>query len=205
MKSPVMKPHVLKSQVSVLMGSRSDLPVVGKAAAVLREFGVPCEVRVLSAHRTPESLAAYVRQAEAGGVEVFIAAAGMAAHLAGAVAARTVLPVIGVPLAAPAGAAGLGGLDALLSTVQMPPGIPVATVGVDAAKNAAYLAVSILALKHPELGDKLRAYREKLAAGAAAASEVTGEELAGGGAALGGSPAAHGGDRAGGPQGGVPS
>lgn len=145
--------------VAILMGSRSDLPVMEKAAAVLGEFDVPAEVRVLSAHRAPEALAAYVTEAETKGVEVFIAAAGMAAHLAGAVAARTTLPVIGVPLSAT-----LGGLDALLSTVQMPPGVPVATVGVDAAKNAAYLAVSILASKRPELGDRLRAFRRKMAA-----------------------------------------
>lgn len=163
---------VAPSLVAILMGSRSDLPTMEKAAAVLREFGVPHEVRVLSAHRGPAALDAYVREAPLRGVEVFICAAGMAAHLAGAVAARTTLPVVGVPLSAT-----LGGLDALLSTVQMPPGIPVATVGVDGAKNAAYLAVSILALKHPELGDKLRAFRFKMTADAAAASEVSGDEL----------------------------
>lgn len=142
--------------VSILMGSRSDLPVMEKAAAVLSEFDVPCEVRVLSAHRTPEALDAYVRQTPA---EVFICAAGMAAHLAGAVAARTVRPVIGVPISA-----SLNGLDALLSTVQMPPGIPVATVGVDGAKNAAYLAIAILSLKDPALAEKLRVYRATVAA-----------------------------------------
>lgn len=153
--------------VSILMGSRSDLPTMDKAAAALRDLGVPAEVRVLSAHRTPDALAAYVAEAEGRGVEVFICAAGMAAHLAGAVAARTVLPVIGVPLSAT-----LGGLDALLSTVQMPPGIPVATVGVDAAKNAAYLAVSILAGNHSGLRDKLKAFREKMAAEALAGTAV---------------------------------
>lgn len=158
--------------VAILMGSRSDLPVMGKATAVLREFDAPAEVRVLSAHRAPEALAAYVAEAESRGVEVFICAAGMAAHLAGAVAARTTLPVIGVPLSAT-----LGGLDALLSTVQMPPGVPVATVGVDAAKNAAYLAVSILALKRPELGERLRAFRRKMAEEAGAAAVVTWKEL----------------------------
>lgn len=159
----------MDSLVAILMGSRSDLPVMGKAATVLREFDVSAEVRVLSAHRAPEALAAYVAEAESRGVEVFICAAGMAAHLAGTVAARTTLPVIGVPLSAT-----LGGLDALLSTVQMPPGVPVATVGVDAAKNAAYLAVSILALKRPELGERLRAFRRKMAeeAGAGSASVV---------------------------------
>lgn len=160
--------------VAVIVGSRSDLPIMEKAVAVLREFGVPHEVRVLSAHRGPAALDAYVREAPLRGVEVFVCAAGMAAHLAGAVAARTTLPVIGVPLSAT-----LHGLDALLSTVQMPPGVPVATVGVDAAKNAAYLAVSILALKDPELGDKLRAFREKMAAEAAAASKIREDELTG--------------------------
>lgn len=162
----------MQALVAVLLGSRSDLPVMGKAAAVLGEFGVAHEVRVLSAHRGPAALDAYVREAGAGGVEVFICAAGMAAHLAGAVAARTTLPVIGVPLSAT-----LGGLDALLSTVQMPPGIPVATVGVDGARNAAYLAVSILALKHSELAERLRAFREKLAAEAEASSRVTEGDL----------------------------
>lgn len=145
--------------VSVLMGSRSDLPVMEKAASVLGEFGVPVEVRVLSAHRTPEALDAHVRRAVSEGVEVFICAAGMAAHLAGAVAARTIRPVIGVPISA-----SLSGLDALLSTVQMPPGIPVATVGVDGAKNAAYLAIAILSLKDPGLAEKLRVYRATVAA-----------------------------------------
>lgn len=158
--------------VSILMGSRSDLPVMEKAATVLREFGVAHEVRVLSAHRTPEALDAHVRQATS--VEVFICAAGMAAHLAGAVAARTVRPVIGVPLAA-----SLNGLDALLSTVQMPPGIPVATVGVDGARNAAYLAVAILALKYPPLGERLAAFREKTAAEAERTSLISEAEAAG--------------------------
>lgn len=158
--------------VAILVGSRSDLPVVEKAAGVLGEFGVPFEIRVLSAHRNPAGLEAYLHAAEPAGVEVFICAAGMAAHLAGAVAARTTLPVIGVPLAAPSGAAGLGGLDALLATVQMPPGIPVATVAVDGAKNAAYLAVSILGLKHPELAEKLRIFRRNMTAEAEVASVV---------------------------------
>jgi len=139
------------------MGSRSDLPVMEKASAVLREFGVPHEVRVLSAHRSSKALEAHVEAAASGGVEVFICAAGMAAHLAGAVAARTILPVIGVPLSA-----SLCGFDALLSTVQMPPGIPVATVAVDGARNAAYLAVAILALKRPELAAKLKAFRDTM-------------------------------------------
>lgn len=162
--------------VAILMGSRSDLPVMEKAAAVLREFDVPYEVRILSAHRSPEALDAYLKQATSGGVEVFICAAGMAAHLAGAVAARTTLPVIGVPLSAT-----LNGLDSLLSTVQMPPGIPVATVAIDGAKNAAYLAVSILALKRSELADKLRAFRERMASDAAAGSVVAEGQVGGAG------------------------
>jgi 5-(carboxyamino)imidazole ribonucleotide mutase len=164
--------------VAILMGSRSDLPVMGKAAAVLGEFDVPAEVRVLSAHRAPEALSAFVTAAESRGVQIFIAAAGMAAHLAGAVAARTTLPVVGVPLSAT-----LGGLDALLSTVQMPPGVPVATVGVDAAKNAAYLAVSILALTRPDLAQRLRSFRRNMADEAAATSLVGEGEWPGAGPA----------------------
>jgi phosphoribosylaminoimidazole carboxylase PurE protein len=162
--------------VSVLMGSRSDLAVMEKAAAVLREFGVPHEVRVLSAHRSSKALEAHVEEAAAGGVEVFICAAGMAAHLAGAVAARTTLPVIGVPLSA-----SLNGLDALLSTVQMPPGIPVATVAVDGAKNSAYLAISILALKRPDLTGKLHAFREQMAREIESNSMVSGDPPPAGG------------------------
>lgn len=157
--------------VAVLMGSRSDLAIMEKTASVLDEFGVRHEVRVLSAHRSPGALDGYVKQAASAGVEVFICGAGMAAHLAGAVAARTTLPVIGVPLSAT-----LGGLDALLSTVQMPPGVPVATVGVDGAKNAAYLAISILALKRPELAEKLRVHRERTAAEAGKEAAVPGVE-----------------------------
>src|SRR5437879_2218505 len=120
-------------RVAILTGSPSDLEVVRKAQQTLEQLGIACELKVLSAHRTPERVQAYVSGAKARGVQVLIACAGMAAHLAGVVAAHTLLPVIGVPLASGA----LAGFDALLSTVQMPPGIPVATVGVDAAKNAA--------------------------------------------------------------------
>jgi len=130
-----------------MTGSPSDLPIVEKAKAMLDSLNVPCEVKVLSAHRTPDLVMDYVKAAPGRGVQVFIACAGMAAHLAGAVAAHTLLPVIGVPIAAGA----LNGLDALLSTVQMPPGIPVATVGVDGAKNGAVLAARILALTHPDI------------------------------------------------------
>lgn len=133
--------------VSILTGSPNDLPVVKKAEETLKSLGVSCEVRVLSAHRTPDRVVAYVHDAEARGVRVFIACAGLAAHLAGAVAANTLQPVIGVPL----NAGTVGGLDALLSTVQMPSGVPVATVGIDNAKNAAFLAARILALNDPEV------------------------------------------------------
>ena len=152
-------------RVAILLGSSSDRPVMEQAVTVLGEFDVACEVVVASAHRTPDLLDRYVRGAEARGIRVIIAAAGGAAHLAGAAAARTVLPVIGVPLEA----TGLGGLDALLSTVQMPPGIPVATVAIGAwgARNAALLGVEMLAIADDLLRDRLRAHR----AGAAAAIE----------------------------------
>jgi 5-(carboxyamino)imidazole ribonucleotide mutase len=143
----------LKPLVGILTGSPSDLPVVEKAQELLHALNITSELVVLSAHRTPERVTEYIANAPGRGVEVFIACAGMAAHLAGAVAAQTLLPVIGVPLSS----GNLSGLDALLSTVQMPPGIPVATVGVDGSKNAAYLAARILAIKHPEIKAKLEA------------------------------------------------
>src|SRR5688572_21611012 len=143
--------------VAVLVGSPSDLELAEKARVVLNELGVPCDVRALSAHRTPDLLVEYVKAAEARGVEVVIACAGMAAHLAGVVAAHTLLPVIGVPIASGA----LQGVDALLATVQMPPGVPVATVGIDGTKNAAFLAVRILALKHPEPKARMQAALDK--------------------------------------------
>ena len=142
--------------VSILTGSPNDLPVVLKARDIFDSLDIPCDVRVLSAHRTPESTVKYVAQAEEKGVEVFICCAGMAAHLAGVVSAHTHRPVIGVPLASGA----LQGVDALLATVQMPPGVPVATVGVDGAKNAAFLAARILANVHPELRERLQAQLE---------------------------------------------
>jgi 5-(carboxyamino)imidazole ribonucleotide mutase len=134
-------------RVGILTGSPSDLDVVKEAQAALEKLGIASELKVLSAHRTPERVQAYVTSAKQRGIEVLIACAGMAAHLAGVVAAHTLLPVIGVPLKSGA----LSGFDALLSTVQMPPGIPVATVGVDGAKNAAYLAARILALHDPKV------------------------------------------------------
>jgi 5-(carboxyamino)imidazole ribonucleotide mutase len=139
--------------VAIVMGSDSDLPVMEASFGVLRAFGVPFEARITSAHRTPEVTKSYVQDAEERGCAAFIAAAGMAAHLAGAVAAATVKPVIGVPMNA-----SLDGLDALLSTVQMPAGIPVATVAIGkaGAKNAAYLAVQMLSLANSQLAQKLR-------------------------------------------------
>lgn len=143
--------------VAVLMGSKSDWETMQHTQQTLAEFGVPCECRVLSAHRTPDEAAEFVRAAEGRGIEVLIAAAGGAAHLAGVVAAHTVLPVLGVPMKGWA----LDGLDSLLSTVQMPRGIPVGTlaIGKAGAVNAALLAVSILAGKRPELRERLRGFR----------------------------------------------
>jgi len=145
--------------VAVMIGSDSDLPAMERCVKTLTILGIPHELSVLSAHRTPDEVDAYVRSAEAAGVRVFICAAGGAAHLAGAVVARTLLPVIGVPLASTP----LGGLDALLSTVQMPSSVPVATVAIgDAgASNAAFLAARILALSDPDLRRRLEAHREQ--------------------------------------------
>ena len=143
--------------VGILMGSDSDLPVMEKAAEVLKGMGVACEMDISSAHRLPDRTAEYAKTARQRGIEVLICGAGMAAHLAGVVASHTTLPVIGVPLKSGA----LNGVDALYSTVMMPPGIPVATVAVDGAKNAAYLACSILSIKRPELAEKLEDFREK--------------------------------------------
>ncbi len=142
--------------VGILTGSPSDLPVVMKARDVLEQLDIPSDIRVLSAHRTPVATVQYVTAAREAGIEVLIACAGMAAHLAGVVAAHPTPPVIGVPLAPGAPA----GLDALLPPVQMPPGIPVATVGVDGSRNAAFLAARILTLKHPELIPRLEAQLE---------------------------------------------
>lgn len=146
-----------KPLVGILMGSDSDLPVMEKAAEVLAELDIPYEIDISSAHRLPEKTADYAKTARDRGIEVLIAGAGMAAHLAGVIASHTTLPVIGVPLKSGA----LNGVDALYSTVQMPPGIPVATVAVDGAKNAAYLACSILSIKYPEIAQRLEASREK--------------------------------------------
>ena len=142
-------------KVAILMGSDSDLPIVEKGINVLKEYGVPFEVHVYSAHRTPKQTAEFVSSARENGFGVIIAAAGMAAHLAGAVAANTTLPVIGIPISCK----NTGGVDALWATVQMPSGIPVATVAIDGAANAAHLAVEILALSEPSLVEALEAAR----------------------------------------------
>lgn len=154
--------------VGILIGSESDRPTMEETTKVLSEFGIPFEMVVASAHRSPELLDRYVRSAEERGLRVLVAAAGGAAHLAGAVAARTVLPVIGVPLEA----TGLGGLDALLSTVQMPPGVPVATVAVGTwgARNAAILALQILATSDESLRARLAAWKAGMARKIEAAS-----------------------------------
>ena len=151
--------HVRPS-VAILIGSESDREVMSEALKVLEEFGIAGEFKVMSAHRTPDRVRHYVQAAPGRGIKVFIAGAGKAAHLAGAVAARTILPVIGVPLDA-----GLGGLDALLSTAQMPRGVPVATVAIGGtgAANAALLAVAILALSDGKLAAALARYRLRLA------------------------------------------
>lgn len=149
-------------KIGILMGSDSDLPVVQKAIDTLKDFGVPYEVHVFSAHRTPLQAAEFSKNARENGFGAIIAAAGMAAHLAGAVAANTTLPVIGIPVKS----ASLDGMDALLSTVMMPPGIPVATVGINGAANAALLCIQILAVEDKELSEKLTASR------AAAAQKV---------------------------------
>lgn len=143
-------------KVALIMGSDSDLPVVEKAAQVLQDFGVPFEAHVYSAHRTPDACAAFSRTAAASGFGAIIAFAGKAAHLAGAIAANTILPVIGVPVKS----SNLDGIDALLSTVQMPTGMPVATVAIDGAANAALLSIQILALSDQALMEKLAAYRQ---------------------------------------------
>jgi phosphoribosylaminoimidazole carboxylase PurE protein len=142
--------------VGIVMGSRADMPAAERAVTVLDDLGVPCEVRVISAHRAPALLARYAETAEERGLRVLIAIAGLAAHLPGVLAAQTILPVVGVPM--PGGVA--DGLDALLSVVQMPKGVPVATVGVGNAENAALLAAQILAVEDPELRERFRAHRE---------------------------------------------
>ena len=147
----------MKPIVSIIMGSTSDLPVMEKAAKLLDEMQVPFEMNALSAHRTPEAVEQFAKGAKERGIQVIIAAAGMAAHLPGVIAASTTVPVIGVPIKST-----LEGMDALLAIVQMPPGIPVATVGINAAMNAAILAVQMLSLADAELATRLATYKENL-------------------------------------------
>ncbi len=139
------------------MGSTSDLPVMEKAAVLLNEFEIPFEINALSAHRTPREVETFATNAQKNGIKVIIAAAGMAAHLPGVIASMTTIPVIGVPINST-----LDGMDALLAIVQMPPGIPVATVGIDASLNAAILAVQIMAIEDEQLQTKLKVYKEGL-------------------------------------------
>ena len=161
-------------KVAIIMGSDSDWPVVKSACTVLKYFGIPFEAHILSAHRTPEAAADFAKSARANGYGVILCAAGMAAHLAGAFAANTTLPVIGIPMKGGA----MDGLDALLATVQMPSGIPVATVALNGAKNAAWLAAEILALGDEALAEKLEAERTAMAAQIAAKEEKLQAEIA---------------------------
>lgn len=155
-EAPDRRMNTMK-KIGIVMGSDSDLPVVSKAVDMLKEFGVPFEVHIYSAHRTPKEAAEFASGARENGFGAIIAAAGMAAHLAGAIAAQTTIPVIGIPCSSK----NLEGLDALLSTVQMPGGIPVATVAVNGAANAALLAIQILAVEDAELAQKLDEKRRR--------------------------------------------
>ncbi|QIK54205.1 5-(carboxyamino)imidazole ribonucleotide mutase [Dysgonomonas sp. HDW5A] len=147
----------MKPLVAIIMGSTSDLPVMEKAAKFFDEMEIPFEINALSAHRTPQEVEVFAKNARENGIKVIIAAAGMAAHLPGVIASMTTLPVIGVPINA-----SLDGLDALLAIVQMPPGIPVATVGINGSLNAAILALQIISTDNAELQQKLSAYKENL-------------------------------------------
>jgi 5-(carboxyamino)imidazole ribonucleotide mutase len=147
----------MQALVSIIMGSTSDLPVMEKAAELLNEFKIPFEINALSAHRTPNEVEEFASNAAARGIKVIIAAAGMAAHLPGVIAAFTTIPVIGVPIKA-----SLDGMDALLAIVQMPPGIPVATVGINASLNAAILATQMIAVGDKEIAQKLQDYKQSL-------------------------------------------
>ena len=160
----------MKPIVSVIMGSTSDLPIMEKALKFLDEMEIPFEVNTLSAHRTPTEVEEFAHEAKARGIKVIIAAAGMAAHLPGVIAAMTPLPVIGVPIKST-----IEGLDALLAIVQMPPGIPVATVGINASLNAAILAVQMLALSDEAVAERFEAYKTGLARKIAKANEQLSE------------------------------
>ncbi len=163
----------MSKKVAVIMGSDSDWGTVKKTVAVLKEYGIPTEVHVMSAHRTPAAAAAFASDAKKNGFGVIIAAAGMAAHLGGVLAAQTTLPVIGIPLKS----AALEGMDALLATVMMPSGIPVATVAIDGAANAAWLALEILALSDEDLADRLDQARKDMAETVAKKDEKLQAEL----------------------------
>lgn len=145
-------------KVAIVMGSKSDYPVVQKAEEILKEFGVAYETRIISAHRTPRIAEDFAKTAEEKGIEVIIAAAGKAAHLAGVLAATTPLPIIGIPMKSST----MDGLDSLLSVVQMPKGVPVATVAIDGAENSALLAIQMLSIKYPDLREKVKAYKTKM-------------------------------------------
>ncbi|HRR75433.1 MAG: 5-(carboxyamino)imidazole ribonucleotide mutase [Ruminococcus sp.] len=164
----------MAKKVAVIMGSDSDFPVVKSALTELKKYGVEFECRVMSAHRTPEEACKFASEARDNGFGVIICAAGMAAHLAGVVAGHTTLPVIGIPMKSKA----LEGMDALLATVMMPPGVPVATVGIDGAKNAAVLAVQILSLSDDELAGKLADEKRNMAEGVIAKDKALQEQIA---------------------------
>ncbi|MEN3184314.1 MAG: 5-(carboxyamino)imidazole ribonucleotide mutase [Atribacterota bacterium] len=161
--------------VGIIMGSDSDLPVMEEAAKILEEFGVSYEMTIVSAHRTPERMFQYAKEAEHRGIEVIIAGAGGAAHLPGMVASMTPLPVIGVPVKS----AALQGLDSLLSIVQMPPGVPVATVAINGARNAGILAAEILGVKYPEIRERVRQYKESMRKMVEAKAQETGRVFPG--------------------------
>lgn len=160
-------------KIALIMGSDSDMPIVEKAISVLKKLELPHSVRIMSAHRTPEKTAEFASGAERNGYGVIVAFAGKAAHLAGVIAAHTSLPVIGVPIKG----SDLGGMDALLSTVQMPSGIPVATVAIDGGANAAWLAARILAVSEPELAEKLASERRAMAEAVEAKDNKLNENL----------------------------
>jgi 5-(carboxyamino)imidazole ribonucleotide mutase len=160
----------MEPKVSIIMGSTSDLPIMEAAANFLNDMQIPFEMNALSAHRTPEKVDEFSRNTHKRGIRVIIAAAGMAAHLPGVIAALTTIPVIGVPIKA-----SLEGLDSLLAIVQMPPGIPVATVGINASQNAAILAAEILAISDPELHQRMIAFKENLKKKIIKANEELGE------------------------------
>ena len=162
------------AKVGIVMGSDSDMPVMSKAAAMLEKLGVDYEMTIISAHREPDVFFEYAKSAEEKGFKVIIAGAGMAAHLPGMCAAIFPMPVIGIPMKSKA----LEGVDALLATVMMPPGVPVATVGIDGAKNAAVLAVQILAVSDDELAEKLAAEKQKMADGVRAKDKALQEQIA---------------------------